>query len=55
MGDSAYKKKSHITSYHRADELIEDFKAWNNAMKKVRISIEWDYGYTASLFKYVTN
>ena len=44
-----------MTSYHRSDELIEDFKIWNNAMKKVRISIEWDYGYTASLFKYVTN
>ena len=25
---------SDITSYHRADELIEDYKAWNNAMKK---------------------
>jgi hypothetical protein len=24
-------------------------------MKKVRISIEWDYKYTASLLKYVTN
>ena len=24
-------------------------------MKKVRISIEWDYGHCASLFKYVTN
>ena len=24
-------------------------------MKKVRISIEWDYGHTASLFKYLTN
>ena len=28
-------------------------KDWNNAMKRVRISIEWDYGFTASLFKYI--
>ena len=46
---------SDITSDHRADELIEDYKAWSNAKKKVRISSEWDYGYTASLFKYVTH
>jgi len=24
-------------------------------MKSVRISIEWNYGYTASLFRYVAN
>ena len=55
FGDSAYKKDSHITSYHKAAELIPGFKAWNRAMKKVRISIEWDYGHTASLFKYVSS
>ena len=30
-------------------------KAWNAAMKRVRISIEWNYGYTATLFKYIQN
>jgi hypothetical protein len=53
MGDSAYNKQSHLTSYHKRDDQIPGFKTWNLAMKRCRISIEWDYGYTASLFKYV--
>lgn len=55
MGDSAYKKQSHITSYHQAAEMIPGFQEWNRKMKKVRISIEWDYGHTASLFRYLQN
>jgi hypothetical protein len=31
------------------------FKSWNGAMKRVRISIEWNYGYTATLFPYVAS
>jgi hypothetical protein len=54
MGDSAYRKQSHITSYHKGVDLIDGAKAWNSKFKKVRISIEWDYGQTASLFKYLT-
>lgn len=53
MGDSAYKKQSHITSYHQREEIILGYREWNLKIKKVRISIEWNYGVTASLFKYV--
>jgi hypothetical protein len=55
FGDSAYKRDTHIMSYmHEGDDgLIEDFARWNHAMKGVRISIEWNYGHTASLFPYV--
>ena len=51
FGDSAYKRRSHLTSYYAdIDELI---RRWNRRMKRVRISIEWNYGTTASLFKYI--
>lgn len=52
MGDSAYVEDTHITSYKDAS-ANPYFKTWNLAMKRVRISIEWNYGHTASLFKYV--
>jgi hypothetical protein len=55
FGDSAYKRQSHLSSYFRQVDAIKDFRRWNSAMKKVRISIEWNYGYTASIFKYVQN
>ena len=53
FGDSAYGKDTHLSSYHQRDHLIEDHIKWNKAMKHVRISIEWNYGSTATLFKYV--
>ena len=53
FGDSAYKKQSNLTSYLCKEELPQEFKQWNNAMKSVRISIEWNYGYTASIFTYL--
>jgi len=53
MGDSAYKKQSHITSYHKLEEGIPRHQEWNRRIKKVRIAIEWDYGHTATLFEYV--
>ena len=41
FGDSAYKRRSHLTSYYAdIDELI---RRWNRRMKRVRISIEWNY------------
>ncbi len=57
FGDSAYKPRSHIRSYYFAGEQGSpaDYWRWNNAMKRVRISIEWNYGYTAGLFKYLVN
>ncbi|KAJ1399098.1 hypothetical protein B484DRAFT_484041 [Ochromonadaceae sp. CCMP2298] len=53
FGDSAYKLKSHTRSYFKAQEMVHDWMLWNMAMKSVRISIEWNYGYRAGLFKYI--
>ena len=53
FGDSAYTTQSNITSYWAKEHLPNGFEKWNSAMKSVRISIEWNYGYTASLFKYL--
>ena len=57
FGDSAYKPRSRVRSYYHADEEnpIANFVRWNAAMKKIRISIEWNYGYTATLFRYICN
>jgi hypothetical protein len=56
FGDSAYKTNlSHCRSYFKIQELVEDYKRWNTAMKRVRISIEWNYGYTASLLTLLQN
>ena len=57
FGDSAYKPRSHTRSYYFSGEegAPPGWKAWNAAMKRVRISIEWNYGYTATLFKYIQN
>lgn len=54
FGDSAYPTLSHLRSYYKGEEQYLRRK-WNSAMKKVRISIEWNYGYTASLFRYLCN
>lgn len=55
FGDSAYKRDTHMMSYMKNGDpdIIEDFLRWNAAMKGVRISIEWNYGHTASLFPYI--
>jgi hypothetical protein len=53
FGDSAYLKESHMSSYHKERLMLMYFKRWNKAMKHVRISIEWNYGYTGNLFNYV--
>jgi hypothetical protein len=64
FGDSAYHPLSHLHSYFSIVALrvrgltspdeIEYFKEWNFKMKTVRISIEWNYGVTGSLFRYVS-
>jgi hypothetical protein len=53
FGDSAYHRQSHISSYLVAEDGIENYLRYNGGLKKVRISIEWDYGYTATLFVYL--
>lgn len=55
FGDSAYFTKSHLAVYLKDYDGVADFIAWNLAMKRVRQSIEWNYGVTASKFKYVQN
>jgi len=63
FGDSAYKRRSHLRSYFKvssydnnlSQEDKEHLKDWNYRMKSIRISIEWNYGTTASLFKYLRN
>jgi hypothetical protein len=47
FGDSAYPKNTHLRTYH------DHSRAWCAAMKKVRISIEWNYATTGALFKYI--
>lgn len=53
FGDSAYQVQSHIRTYHRVDTENGVRGVYNTRMKKVRISIEWNYGYTATLFAYL--
>ena len=61
FGDSAYKKLSHIGTYLNDKHVVagqlgpEYRKTFNGCAKKVRISIEWDYGLTATLFPYLSN
>ena len=47
--------QSHIRSYITEVEGIFDYVHINNALKRVRISIEWDYGGTAMSFRYLAN
>ena len=53
FGDCAYPKESHIKTYSERRQPNNDHVRWNKAMKHVRISIEWNYEHTATLFKYV--
>lgn len=53
FGDSAYKRQSHIRSYFTVRENIEGIGRWNRHMKRLRVSIEWNYGHQAALFKYL--
>ena len=53
FGDSAYLKHSHTRSYIKDGNEAD--KRWNRRARRVRVSIEWNYGATASLFPYLTN
>lgn len=35
--------------------MIDNYIKWNKSMKHVRISIEWNYGVTGTLFKFTRN
>jgi hypothetical protein len=47
FGDSAYVSDTNISSYKKNVN-------WNSGMKRVRISIEWNYATTQALFAYVS-
>jgi hypothetical protein len=53
FGDSAYKVDDYLRSYLQWQERVDGYTEWNAAMKRVRISIEWNYGYTINLFRYI--
>jgi hypothetical protein len=53
FGDSAYKRQSHLRSYFGPNENVEDSARWNRRMKRLRISIEWNYGHQGTLFRYL--
>ena len=55
FGDSAYKLRSRVMSYLAAGDAIAGYQRWNLSVKRVRLSIKWDYGQTSTLFKYVLN
>ena len=53
FGDSAYPTMSHVRSYISHPNITDEEKLWNHKFKSVRISIEWNYMVTASLFQYI--
>ena len=65
FGDSAYKVCSHMRSYYQyklkdlknllTDDEYTTLKDCNYKMKIVRISIEWNSGMTAKIFRYIQN
>jgi hypothetical protein len=61
FGDSAYKTEEYVRSYYKTDyyaddpELQRKLVLWNRGAKHCRISIEWNYGVTGALFRYVIN
>ncbi len=53
FGDSAYKRQTHVRSYFTANEEVQDGGVFNRRMKRLRISIEWNYGHQVSIFPYL--
>jgi len=55
-GDSIYPIMSHLRRRHQAVDggaNTARHAEENEAMKKVRVSIEWNYGQTSNLFRYI--
>lgn len=50
-GDSAYPQRMHMQTHYKHINLTDDQQAFNKAMSKVRISVEWIFseiaGYSA--------
>ena len=43
-GDAAYPRRPHLQAPYKNHNLTEDKKAFNRAMSKVRVSVEWVFG-----------
>ncbi len=52
-GDAIYPVMTHLRKRHQNRPNTAAQIRENNVMKKLRITIEWDYGNTINLFKYV--
>lgn len=54
-GDGIFVTKSCLLRSHEGDDLTVREKKENRVMTKIRIAVEWSFGLTGKLYKYVTN
>ena len=52
-GDSAYPERMHLQTPYKGNNLTNDQKAFNTAMSKVRVSVEWVFGEIAGYFAFI--
>ena len=52
-GDSAYPERMHLQTPYKGNNLNNDQKAFNTAMSKVRVSVEWVFGEIAGYFAFI--
>ena len=51
--DSAYLERMHLQTPYKGNNLTNDQKAFNTAMSKVRVSVEWVFGEIAGYFAFI--
>ena len=51
--DPAYPLRVHLQAPFRDADLTEEMKAYNKAMRSVRVSVEWLFGEIVKYFKFV--
>ena len=52
-GDPAYPQRQHLQAPYKHNNLSEEEKAFNTAMSKVRVSVEWVFGEIVEYFAFV--
>ena len=52
-GDSPYPERMHLQTPYKGNDLTNDQKAFNIAMSKVRVSVEWVFGEIAGYFAFI--
>ena len=52
-GDPAYPQRQHLQCPYKHNNMTEDEEAFNTAMSKARVSVEWVFGEIASYFAFV--